>query len=352
MDAIIKQKADKEKIYNSKILITDGFVSLVPTVATIFCGIFYAFIIRNTSLDFSGAITMIFITGFTLWEVVNMFRNKTQMDSAKKILQKFNDTMYDVKDVKDVKDAKPQPKDSLKNHMTSFLEFVDVSVKFEDHYAIKDLSLALHEGRKYLVIGDSGSGKSTFLSLILKDISEYKGNIFYKQEDLKTVDKDTLWGNIAYLPQEGEFIPENVALNIAFNEHFDDANIKDALESAEFPQAITQQDKTLTEDQSNFSGGELQKLALARVFYHAHTKELLLLDECTSAIDKKARGILMRALTRLDNKTVIAISHNADEEDIKTFDEVILFRSGKVSFCGKYEEDNKIIHEYISMQER
>jgi len=342
---VIKQKAEKERQLNVKILLTNGLVGVIPPISTIFCGIFYAFILINHSRDLSGAVTMIFITGYTLWEVYNMFYAKTQVDSAKEVIKKFDCIIAEAKiQISTVADNLIQIADS-----DEIFEFKNVSVYFNNNNpVISNLNIKLFKSKKYLVLGNSGSGKSTFLKLLLKEIEEYDGDIFYNQTNLKEIYKEQLFKSVAYLPQKPEFLPENVALNIAFAENYDKDKIEYALKCAESSEIASQYEKIISEENSNFSGGELQKIAFSRVFYHKEVKDIVLLDEFSSAIDKDTRGKLLEALTILEGKTIFVVSHNVSSEYLSLFDEVIIFEAGKIIFCGSDTNDKKVT-DFISV---
>ncbi|MFR0585304.1 ATP-binding cassette domain-containing protein [Lactobacillus porci] len=198
------------------------------------------------------------------------------------------------------------------------VEFADLTLTYP---AIK-----LAPGEKVLLSGTSGSGKSTFFKLLLGELSPASGTIHYLDQNSQTIQPNL--SQIGYLPQDPRLFPGSIAENMTmFNPALSDPEL--LLQTAE--QVNLSEDLRLWPDglntrvaveDSNISGGQRQKIVLARSYlYHS---QLLLVDEGTSAIDQDAtREIILRLLQT--DKTILFIAHNLTTEIRQLFDREIKF---------------------------
>ncbi len=331
----IDKKSRAEYKLNNYINTSNYLITLVPTAASIFSAIVCAYMLTINKLSYSNAVAMVFIIGFLMWEVAKLLKFKNQIDSTKPIRDNFFNIITSNEDevVNDIK--------LLSNKI--ILE--NITVKYNEKVALKNVSLDFRLGKKYLILGESGSGKSTLVKLLLKDIHDYSGSILFCGTNIKEISKKQLYKDIGYLMQGGEFIPDNLGRNISLSLEFDRERVRQSLELARYSDHENADLYTKIDLETvNFSGGELQRLALARLFYHK--KSIYLLDEFTSALHKEmARDIEQQILSQ-SGKTVITVSHRTFKEDVKFYDKIIVLNDGQIIFNGEYGENDDLIKLY------
>lgn len=176
-----------------------------------------------------------------------------------------------------------------------------------EHIQVKDIlhidHLIIPEGIT-CIVGESGAGKSTLLRLLNKMMPWNSGEIYYRNTPLKDMDAVALRRRVVMLAQQPVTFPGDVRESLLAGRRFaemadvDDANLKSALR-------LVALEKTLEEDVTDFSGGEKQRLALARALLLS--PEVLLLDEPTSALDNETEHRLFAALTRASVENHCAI---------------------------------------------
>lgn len=208
--------------------------------------------------------------------------------------------------------------------------------------ALSDISLSISKGEKIAIVGLSGSGKSTLLDIILGLVAPSSGKLFLDGIDCEGRRLAWLPVLIGYAPQSPLIIGATVAENIAFGMGQDEIDQQRCLEVAEFamvgevvanlPQGMATQ---LGGDGVALSGGESQRISIARALYHS--PEIVVLDEPSSALDPILSARLFdRLCSKEFAKTVIAVTH--DWEVLPAFDKVVLLDAGKVIGIGSYAE--------------
>ncbi|SFQ25072.1 ABC transporter [Lachnospiraceae bacterium XBB1006] len=182
------------------------------------------------------------------------------------------------------------------------------------------------KGKRYLLKGESGRGKTTYLHLLGKMLSGYEGDIRLNNEvELRACSGKSFFEQVGVITQKNYIFNGTLRENLCLYKDFKDEDVEKALEAAsfelqkeKFPEGI---DTVITEDGNNFSGGELQRIALARAFLHKFT--WIFADEFTTGLDRKNAENVERALLTAPNITVIAISHQDSPEFLALFDEII-----------------------------
>lgn len=204
--------------------------------------------------------------------------------------------------------------------VTQHIEFSDVSFAYGSKQIFNQLNFKFDTGGKYALVGKSGSGKSTLLKLLLGRLRPTEGHILIDKEPyIPEVDVNFL-NQIGYITQSLFIFSESIRYNICLGKDYTDEEIWEVLEKvkladvvAELPQGL---DEVVGEFGTDLSGGEKQRLALARILIRKHS--ILLLDEATSAIDVTTSKVIEQEILDNPNVTVIMITHHL-QEDIKPF---------------------------------
>ncbi|MDO5754971.1 MAG: ABC transporter ATP-binding protein [Tissierellia bacterium] len=219
------------------------------------------------------------------------------------------------------------------------IQIKNVSFSYGDRKILKNINGRILKNKKYLILGSSGSGKSTFFKLLLQWTREYEGEIFVDNTPLKNVAQKE-WRKICLpLLQESHYFEKSIYFNIALTDDFDEEKMKKVIEEADLKNFIDRLDQEghsiLKEEGTNVSGGEKKRIALARVLYHE--PEILLLDEAFSSLDKKTSREIEKRLLNLKNMTIINICHDVNEDLLKEYDGVFEFKNGSMNEISPLE---------------
>jgi len=206
--------------------------------------------------------------------------------------------------------------------------------------ALADIELTMARGQKIAIVGPSGAGKSTLVSLLLRFLDPTSGYLSVNGQSLKDFDLEEWRRRIAWTPQNPFIFHDTVLENIRLaKEDAAMAEVKDAAKRAhalEFIRSLPQGfDTIIGERGARLSGGQLQRLALARAFLK--DAPLLILDEPTSHLDARTEALLQNSIKELSaGRTVIAIAHRL--HTVQSADKIIVLDNGKIVAGGRHDE--------------
>ncbi|MBD1132892.1 ATP-binding cassette domain-containing protein [Pelagibacterales bacterium SAG-MED45] len=204
---------------------------------------------------------------------------------------------------------------SFKDELT--LKNISFSYPKSKETVFKDLNLKIKKNEKIAIFGDTGSGKSTLIKILIGIIQPDLGNIEVDNENIfKNIES---WRNlISYVPQKLFLFDSSLSNNINLFDIQNNKKFKDIINKVFLSdENFLKLDQTTKNNQSKLSGGETKKVGIARALFKDH--EILLVDEGTSGLDKEYSDYIISELLNLD-KTVIFISHDYDQ--FKNFDHV------------------------------
>lgn len=273
-----------------------------------------------------------------VWEIGNLFENLgTVQDGI--------NTLSEPQMVLDQDNAKKIEVTAGK------IEFQDVKFSYINNeqlptYAVFDaLSLQVNAGERVGVVGRSGAGQSTLINLLLRFYDIQQGTIAIDDQDIKTVQQESLRENIAVVTQDTSLLHRSVRENILFGRpNATEEEMIEAAKKAEAHDFILKlrdvagrsgYDAHVGERGVSLSGGQRQRIAIARVILK--DAPILIMDEATSALDSEIESAIQKSLYQLmQGKTVIAIAHRLST--IAAMDRLIVFDEGEIIEQGTHQQ--------------
>jgi ATP-binding cassette subfamily B protein len=220
--------------------------------------------------------------------------------------------------------------------------FNNVSFVYEDTHikALNGVSFSLEKGKTLAILGKTGSGKSTILSLISRLYDATEGEITIDNQPITTVNLYDLRNQISVVPQDAFLFSDTIKNNIKFgNEKASDEEVIEAAKKAVVHENIItfndQYETILGERGITLSGGQKQRVSIARALIK--NAPILLLDDCLSAVDSETEEtILNNLLTYCKDKTTLIVSHRVSSA--KNADEIIILEDGKIIEKGTHNQ--------------
>ena len=213
------------------------------------------------------------------------------------------------------------------------IEFQHVSFSYDPSTTLlSDITLKLEKGRKYAIMGQSGCGKSTLLKLLLGYFDHYQGKILYDGQELQTLNPHKITSLSAVIHQNVYLFNESIRENILLHQEFSQQELANAIEksgvSLFLPEKEGNLDYVVGENGAALSGGQKQRITLARALIrHA---PLLILDEGTSALDKKTAYEIENWLLQNKEITLLTITHNPNADLMMQYDEIYHMEHGRL----------------------
>lgn len=195
---------------------------------------------------------------------------------------------------------------------TGTIAFQNVSFHYANGRGLNNLSFAVQRGAPAFLIGETGSGKSTVLRMLLKDIQPAQGSIIIDGTNLAAIIRDDWFSHVGVVPQDITLLNDTLAVNIVLGRPFDQGRLHRASERASILQRIEAMpegfDTVVGERGMKLSGGERQRIAIARALYGEPS--ILILDEASSALDGETEAEIMDGLRALAGSlTVLSVTH-------------------------------------------
>ena len=254
-----------------------------------------------------------------------------EAEASQKRLNEFLNTEPDIKNLvpeKSVIDGK--------------IAFENVSFTYEDTNieALKNVSFELEKGKTLAILGKTGSGKSTILTLISRLYDTSKGEIYIDNSSIKNINLNDLRDSIAVVPQDAFLFSDSIKNNIKFGkEDATDEEIMAVAKKAAVHENIINfsqgYDTILGERGITLSGGQKQRVSIARAFIK--DAPILLLDDCLSAVDTETEEQILNNLMQLaQQKTTIIVSHRVSSA--KNADKIIILEEGEIIQQGSHNQ--------------
>lgn len=223
------------------------------------------------------------------------------------------------------------------------IEFKNIDFAYPmrpDFPVLKDVSIQLDKGKKVALVGQSGSGKSTIIKLLLRFYENYSGSISLAGKDIKDIELGAFRGLIGLVPQEVLLFGGTIYENIAYgNQNATEEEVIDAARQAnaiDFIDSFPDGMQTMVGERGvQLSGGQRQRIAIARTILK--NPSILILDEATSSLDAESEASVQDALnTLMHNRTTIVIAHRL--ATIQHVDEICVLDKGKIVEQGTHDE--------------
>ncbi|WP_440895662.1 ATP-binding cassette domain-containing protein [Amphibacillus sp. Q70] len=217
------------------------------------------------------------------------------------------------------------PKDNVKETINTIkvIELNQVDYFKNSVPVIKNFSYRFMVGKKYVVIGESGTGKSTLLNLIMGIDSPTAGTVKMDDIQLDNVDKDMLYQKMAYMKQDTDIFSASIAENVSFFHPYDINLVEDVLNRSNLSYLVSERgiNTEINSSTNTLSGGEKKRLDIARALFK--NADVLIFDEPTSGLDRKNERIFADLLKTLEDKMIIVVTHSHDKDFLNLFDEKI-----------------------------
>lgn len=220
-----------------------------------------------------------------------------------------------------IKIFKDSYNDSTELTFNKKISLENIFYSYNERKLLKDINFDFLKNHKYAIVGKSGAGKSTLLKIIMGINEDYLGDIKY--DGLKR-EKNTFDRNISYISQNVYLFNDTIKENILLGANFSESKLNIILENCHLKDFIDKLplgiDTIVGENGKLISGGEKQRIALARSL--VHSKDVLLIDEGLNALDRGARNEIINNLLNDKNLTLIMVTHNLEDNLRDKFDKI------------------------------
>ena len=189
---------------------------------------------------------------------------------------------------------------------------------------LENIDISFQKGKKYLIIGESGSGKSTFIKLLLQYYEDYQGEISLDGTDVRNMPAQSVMREFAVIPQNVFVFEDTLRNNITLYHSYSDESVMEAVKKAGLTGLVDKLenglDYVIKEGGLNLSGGERQRISIARAFLQ--NRKIWIMDEATSNLDKGMAEQIEQTVLDIPDITVIMIAHYCNAKTVERCDEI------------------------------
>ncbi|MCC9063851.1 ABC transporter ATP-binding protein [Flavobacterium piscisymbiosum] len=308
-----------------------ALIGISNLVVIYFGGVMY---INGTIPNIGTIAEFILYVNMLTWPVASLGWVSSMVQEAEASQKRLNEFL------------KLEPEIKNKNENSSDIQgsiaFENVSYTYEDTNieALKNVTFTVKKGETLAILGKTGSGKSTILSLISRLYDVTDGKITIDQEEISTLNLNDLRNNIGIVPQDAFLFSDTIKNNIKFgNQNATDEEVIEAAKNAVVHDNIAafnkQYDTILGERGITLSGGQKQRVSIARAIIK--NPAILLFDDCLSAVDTETEETILNNLFKIcKDKTTIIVSHRVSSA--KNADKIIILEDGRIIQQGSHNQ--------------
>ena len=328
-----KNKSMKLVFVNALFIPTILFLIGLSTILSIYLGGNMSF---NNEISLGGIVAFIFFVNNLTWPFASIGWVTSLIQRAAASQQRINEFL----------DVEPEIKSNSDKKSFSFqneVSFNEVSFTYKNTRvkALNKLSFTIKKGETFAIIGKTGSGKSTILALLLRQLDPNSGQVSYDSSDLTNMNLELFRNQVGIVPQEVFLFSDTIKNNILFganNNSATEAELKESCETADIYDTILSFeddfDTMLGERGVNLSGGQKQRISIARALLRG--PKLLILDDCLSAVDTETENrILERLKEKSADQTTVIVSHRIST--IRNAEKIIVIDQGEMIEEGSHE---------------
>lgn len=322
-----EDKKQKLSVFNGTVdAVTSVLGTLVFSVPFVLGG--YFVVIGNITIG-----TMIALVQLSN-SIVNPLIMGVQLVNKIKSLDSIFNKINNITKIQEVEESKYEL-----NKFENSIKIKDVSFSYDgDKKTLKDINLNFEKGKKYALVGGSGSGKSTILKLLLRYYDNFDGSILIDGKEHRDIDINHIYKHMSVIQQNVFMFDGTIKDNIGLYGDYSDEQILKVAKKAGLEALIKSLPKGLYEDVGEngckLSGGEKQRIAIARALLK--NSSIMLLDESTSALDNETAYSIEKSILELESITSIVITHKLMEDMLVNYDEILVMKDGVIVESGDF----------------
>lgn len=329
---IINDIAQNEEFKSSNISTLSWVMSMCTTeLVVILTLIITTFFVLNGKITVGAMIMSIQLANQVVNPVLLLSEQYTHFKEMKEVNRRIQNILSAEPDTGESKLELTEEFDSIT------LDDVSFTYNGKTSPALQDISLKLEKGKKYALIGRSGSGKSTMLKLLQGYYEAYTGDICINGRSISDLNKECIFKYISVIQQDVFIFDDSLKNNVTLYNSYSDEDVIKAITDAGLSEKVSENglDYHLSEAGGNLSGGEKQRIALARALIRK--TPVLILDEATAGLDNIIEEEIYSTVLKEKETTSIVVTHKLNDSILRQMDKIIVMKNGRVAECDTFE---------------
>ena len=284
-----------------------------------------------------------------LWDTIKSEEESRNIPESNRVKEEqIAEIPSAIEDTKTIEEQEPrvqktrvqkQSSDEWKSSLRGELLFDKIYFSYsEGKEVLKNLNLQVKEGEKVVLLGTSGSGKSSILKILMGMERVQSGTIRIGRQDTMDLGEDRIFKEISYIQQEVFIFDGTIRENICLFQNYREEELQSVIERAGLGNLVKEKglDYLCGENGAALSGGERQRISIARSLLRK--TPILLADEITASLDKENSYLVLDTLLNIENTTEIIVLHDLDSRILSRVDRICVLKNGKIEEEGSFTE--------------
>lgn len=327
----IREAAKAEVTAQKRKILVQAIASASGNILQI--GIFLVgayFALSGGAISAGTAIVFVQLLNFVINPVQQIPQALAERKAAKALIEKLATALEE-----NVREEGKTQKTELKNA----IELRNITFGYKENKTVLNgVDFLFEKGKSYCVVGSSGSGKTTLLNMLTAANSIYSGAVYYDGTDLRDIASEALYEMVSVIQQNVFIFDASVRENITLFREFPKEEVERAVHLSGLSELIAERGEEYLcgENGKNLSGGEKQRIAIARSLLRK--SQVLLVDEATASLDRETAFNVSSSLLALDGVTKIIVTHALEGGLLKKYDCILCMKNGRICEYGSFEE--------------
>ena len=333
INELFKKNNDTVETIKSKKTKTVTILEFLQSISSLIAqfGVFFVsayFAITTDKITVSIIILFVQLMNYVLSPLMTIPMMFSKRQAAKPLFDKISEILT-------VDDQ--NKKNKFITEFNDKIKIENLTFGYDEKTILNEINYEFNADKSYAIVGTSGSGKTTLLNLLIGRNNNFDGTIKYDEYDIKDLSIDSLFELTSYIEQNVFVFDDSIVNNITMYSEVDDDILNDVVIKSGLEKLIKEKGKDYIcgENGCNLSGGEKQRIAIARALLKK--SRILLIDEATSSLDNETSTNIINNVLNLESTTKIVITHKLEETTLKRFDEIIVLKNGTIVEHGNFE---------------
>lgn len=321
----LERRKKAVKWHSDNISVLSNAISDIPLFAVYIVGIYFIF---KGSITIGTIIAFVQLLNYTLGPISAISQSVPKIRASRSILDKIQ---------KLAEGKEEEPGECLLTECKGRVEVEGLSFSYDgEKQILLGITYLFLPGRSYAVVGDSGSGKSTFLRLMMNYFPDYQGSITIDGMEVRQLSLENVYDICSMVEQEVFVFDAGIRENITLFSEVDDRTMADIVHRAGLDALVEEKglEYRCGEGGIHLSGGERQRIAIARALLKK--ARLLFVDEGTAALDQKTAVEIEETILDIPEVTKIVITHRLLPKLLERYDEILVLQKGKLAEHGTF----------------